>query len=137
MYMVKDVYLLYYIAYTCLAGLAGLNSLPEKSVLTKNVLVKPKSKDGCQKETFIKWYAKNKKHLQEEFPELSPAELTTIGLTRYKEQSTMQSNSDTAESLKTVEENKKRKLSSLEDEQSNEAKRPPSSLLSEFAFREK
>lgn len=119
-----------------------MNNLPEKPQKTKTVSPpsKPKSKDKDPKrESFVNWYAKNKKNLQEEFPELSVAELTKIGLTRYKEQTApKQSNSDHTVTSSTItstrEESKKRKLSNSEDEQGVEAKRPTSSILSKFAY---
>ncbi|XP_025153504.1 WD repeat and HMG-box DNA-binding protein 1 isoform X2 [Harpegnathos saltator] len=114
-------------------GLAGLNNLPEKPQKVapiKSVMAKPKSKDGPKKESFVNWYAKNKKNLQEEFPELSIPELTKIGLTRFKEQ-TKQPSSDTVTGS-TTREDKKRKLSNPEDE--HETKRSTASILSEFAY---
>jgi len=111
-----------------------LNSLPEKPqkpALSK-VPVKSKSKTESKKESFVNWYAKNKKNLQEEFPEINVAELTKIGLTRYKEE-TAQSNVDNAAGSSEL--SKKRKLSSPDKEHSSEAKRSIiSSKLSEFAF---
>ncbi|XP_011876288.1 PREDICTED: WD repeat and HMG-box DNA-binding protein 1 [Vollenhovia emeryi] len=115
-------------------GLAGLNSLPEKPqkpALSKVVPVKSKSKTESKKESFVNWYAKNKKNLQEEFPEVNVAELTKIGLTRYKEEAA-QSNADNAAGSSELF--KKRKLSSPDNEHSSEAKRSVSSKLSEFAF---
>lgn len=112
--------------------MAGLNNLPEKQqkpTLSKIVPSKPKPKAEPKKESFVNWYAKNKTSLQEEFPELSIADLTKIGLTRYKEE-TAQSNSNIAESS----EGKKRKLSNQNSEQNNVAKRSTSSKLSDFAF---
>ncbi|XP_071642540.1 WD repeat and HMG-box DNA-binding protein 1-like [Temnothorax longispinosus] len=115
-------------------GLAGLNSLPEKPqkpALSKVVPVKSKSKTESKKESFVNWYAKNKKNLQEEFPEVNVAELTKIGLTRYKEELTQSSADNAAGSSELF---KKRKLSSPDNEHSSEAKRSISSKLSEFAF---
>jgi len=113
-------------------GLAGLNSLPEKlEKLQKPPLkvTKSKSKTESKEGSFIKWYTKNKKKLQEEFPEMIDGELLKIGLTRYKEE-TRQSNIDnTTESSDSL---KKRKLSSPDNEHSN--KRSTSSVLSKFAF---
>ncbi|XP_071562752.1 WD repeat and HMG-box DNA-binding protein 1 [Temnothorax nylanderi] len=115
-------------------GLAGLNSLPEKPqkpALSKVVPVKSKSKTESKKESFVNWYAKNKKNLQEEFPEVNVAELTKIGLTRYKEELAQSSADNAAGSSELI---KKRKLSSPDNEHSSEAKRSISSKLSEFAF---
>lgn len=115
-------------------GLAGLNSLPEKPqkpALTKVPPVKAKSKAEPKKESFVNWYAKNKKSLQEEFPEVNVGELTKIGLARYKEE-TAQSNGDSAAGPSELF--KKRKLSSPDNEHTSEAKRSVSSKLSEFAF---
>lgn len=120
-----------------MAGLAGLNNLPEKpqkAALTKSISAKPKSKDVPKKESFVNWYAKNKKNLQEEFPDLSIPELTKMGLTRFKEQTTTNSNSEAVACLTTREESKKRKLSNSEDKQEVQAKRSVSSILSEFAY---
>lgn len=114
-----------------------MNSLPEKSqkaALTKPAPAKPKSKDGPKKESFVNWYAKNKKNLQEEFPNLNRAELTKISLTRYQEQSKSDSVACSSTTTNTREESKKRKLSNPEDEQGVEAKRSTSSILSEFAY---
>jgi len=115
-------------------GLAGLNSLPEKlEKLHKPPLkvTKSKSKTESKEGSFIKWYTKNKKKLQEEFPEMIDGELLKIGLTRYKEE-TRQSNIDnTTESSDSL---KKRKLSSPDNEHSNKVKRSTSSILSKFAF---
>lgn len=119
----------------CIAtGLAGLNSLPEKPqkpALTKPTPVKSKPKSEAKKESFVTWHAKNKKNLQEEFPEKSTAELVKIGLKRYKEE-TAESNSDNAS--ESLESSKKRKLSDSENGDSNEVKRSLSSKLSEFAY---
>ncbi|CAL1674927.1 unnamed protein product [Lasius platythorax] len=116
-----------------LKGLAGLNSLPEKPQKpVRTVPVKPKSKTESRKESFVTWYAKNRKNLQEEFPEINVVELTKIGLTRYKEETTKSNNADYA--VESSELNKKRKLSSPDNEHSNEAKRSLSSKLSQFAF---
>ncbi|XP_076237790.1 WD repeat and HMG-box DNA-binding protein 1 [Calliopsis andreniformis] len=113
-------------------GLAGLDITPEKpqKVITP---IPPKTKtkvakDTPKKETFVSWYAKNKKNLQEEFPELSPADLTKTALARYKEKDGISQSKDTPES-----ESKKRKLSP-ENEQNNQAKRASSKILSSFAF---
>lgn len=93
--------------------------------------VKSKSKTESKKESFVNWYAKNKKNLQEEFPEMNVAELTKIGLTRYKEE-TAQSNTNNAGGSSELF--KKRKLSNPDDENNSEAKRSVSSKLSQFAF---
>lgn len=114
-------------------GLAGLNSLPEKSpkpALSKPTPVKPKTKNEPKQESFIAWHAKNKKNLMEEFPDKEIDEVTKIGFARYKEQMS-QSSADSAES---PELSKKRKLPSPEKEENNEAKRSVSSKLSKFAF---
>ncbi|XP_011171190.1 WD repeat and HMG-box DNA-binding protein 1 [Solenopsis invicta] len=114
-------------------GLAGLNSLPEKPqkpALTKVVPVKSKSKTESKEGSFVKWYNKNKKNLQEEFPEGNVDELTKIGLTRFKEE-TAQSNADNTAGPSELF--KKRKLSSSDNEHS-EAKRAVSSKLNSFAF---
>ncbi|KZC07659.1 PREDICTED: WD repeat and HMG-box DNA-binding protein 1 [Dufourea novaeangliae] len=115
-------------------GLAGLDITPEKpqklSVSTP-APSKSKAKEakaGAKKETFISWYAKNKKSLQEEFPELSPADLTKTALSRYKEIGATPTSNVPPESTDT----KKRKLSS-EDEQ-NKPKRVANKILSTFAF---
>ncbi|XP_054000831.1 WD repeat and HMG-box DNA-binding protein 1 [Hylaeus anthracinus] len=112
-------------------GLAGLDITPDKSLkLTTPMSAPAKSKtkepkDGPKKETFVGWYAKNKKSLQEEFPELSPTDLTKTALARYKEKDAARQNNSSSEP-------KKRKLSS-ENEQ-NEPKRSSSKVLSSFAF---
>ncbi|XP_070155887.1 WD repeat and HMG-box DNA-binding protein 1 isoform X2 [Polyergus mexicanus] len=114
-------------------GLAGLNSLPEKPQKpVKTVPVKPKSKTESRKESFVTWYAKHRKDLQEEFPEVNVVELTKIGLTRYKETTSKSNKADNV--VESSELNKKRKLSSPDNEHSNEAKRSLSSKLSQFAF---
>ncbi|KAL6444509.1 hypothetical protein ACFW04_001974 [Cataglyphis niger] len=114
-------------------GLAGLNSLPEKPQKpAKTLPVKPKSKTESRKESFVTWYAKYRKDLQEEFPEVNVVELTKIGLARYKEATSKSNNADNA--VESSELNKKRKLSSPDNEHSNEAKRSLSSKLSQFAF---
>ncbi|RLU23684.1 hypothetical protein DMN91_003890 [Ooceraea biroi] len=118
-------------------GLAGLNSIPEKpekSPLIKSPLMrttKSKSKTESKEESFIKWYAKNKKNLQEEFPDMIDGELLKIGLTRYKGETRPSNADNTTESPGLL---KKRKLSSPDNERSNEAKRSTSSVLSKFAF---
>ncbi|KAL0104850.1 hypothetical protein PUN28_016473 [Cardiocondyla obscurior] len=115
-------------------GLAGLNNLPEKPqkpTLPKSVPVKSKSKTEPKKGSFINWYSKNKKNLQEEFPEMNVAELTKIGFTRYKEDTTQSSADNETRPLEVL---KKRKLSDSDAEHNNEAKRSISSKLSEFAF---
>lgn len=115
-------------------GLAGLNSLPEKSqkpsVLNKTTPIKPKTKTESKQESFIAWHTKNKKNLMEEFPDKEIDELTKIGFARYKEQMS-QSNTDNTESPELF---KKRKLPSPEKEENNEAKRSVNSKLSKFAF---
>ncbi|XP_011639181.1 WD repeat and HMG-box DNA-binding protein 1 isoform X2 [Pogonomyrmex barbatus] len=115
-------------------GLAGLNTLPEKPqkpALTKVVPIKSKSKTETKKESFVNWYAKNKKNLQEEFSEVNVAELTKIGLTRYKEETAQSNTNNTVGPSELI---KKRKLSSPDNEHSSEAKRFVSNKLSEFAF---
>lgn len=110
-----------------------MNSLPEKPQKSvKTVPIKPKSKTESRKESFVTWYAKNRKNLQEEFPEINVVELTKIGLTRYKEETSNSNNADSA--VESSELNKKRKLSSPDNDHSNEAKRSLSSKLSQFAF---
>lgn len=86
-------------------------------------------KDVVKKETFISWYAKNKKNLQEEFPDLSPADLTKYALVKYKEKNESSQNNNILTSL----ESKKRKLSP-ESEENNKSKRTSSKILSSFAF---
>lgn len=85
-------------------------------------------KDVVKKETFISWYAKNKKNLQEEFPDLSPADLTKYALAKYKEK-----NESSQNNILTSLESKKRKLSP-ESEESNKSKRTSNKILSSFAF---
>ncbi|XP_031834526.2 WD repeat and HMG-box DNA-binding protein 1 isoform X1 [Nomia melanderi] len=115
-------------------GLALLDITPEKpqklSVPSSapSKLKSKETKDGPKKETFISWYAKNKKSLQEEFPELSPADLTKTALTRYKSKVEPPPNDDVTESS----ESRKRKLSS--DDEQNKPKRASSKVLSSFAF---
>lgn len=124
---------MFFIFYFIIIGLAGLNSLPEKPqkpALTKVVPVKSKSKTESKEGSFVKWYNKNKKNLQEEFPEGNVDELTKIGLTRFKEE-TAQSNADNTAGPSELF--KKRKLSSSDNEHS-EAKRAVSSKLNSFAF---
>ncbi|KAG7206975.1 hypothetical protein KM043_000866 [Ampulex compressa] len=111
-------------------GLAGLDAAPEKlQKLVATTAVKPKPKNTVKKETFVGWYAKNKKSLQEEFPDLNPAELTKTALLRYKEDIVRQP-LDTTE----ITEGKKRKLSSPDNEQINQPKRVTGKTLSSFAF---
>lgn len=120
-------------------GLAGLNNLPEKPERKQKPSIikvtKLKSKSDLKEESFIKWYAKNKRNLQEEFPEMIDGEVLKLGLTRYKEGMRQSHAGDTpAESPKGVL--KKRKLPSPDREHDNEAKRSTSSasVLSKFAF---
>ncbi|KAK0078713.1 hypothetical protein PV325_002159 [Microctonus aethiopoides] len=112
-------------------GLDGLNSLPEKpqkpktpnlsSLKTQLQQQKISPMNKVKKETFVTWFEKNKEDLQNEFPEMSPSDLTKVALPRYKEES--------QELLKSQNtENKKRKLISPESENS-QSKRPPSKLL--------
>ncbi|XP_047354511.1 WD repeat and HMG-box DNA-binding protein 1 isoform X1 [Vespa velutina] len=111
------------------AGLTGLNTAqekPQRSVTEKNLSSKSKPKNEVKKETFVGWYAKQKKHLQEEFPSYKPAELTKIALSRYKEISTTQDKEEQSEG-------KKRKLSSPETEQNSQNKRSYTEKLSTFA----
>lgn len=113
-------------------GLAGLDITPEKpQKLITSIPVHPKSKskeskDTSKKETFVSWYAKNKKSLQEKFPELNSTDLTKTALARYKEIYAVSQSNDSLES-------KKRKLSS-ENEQNNEPKRV-SNVLSSFVYK--
>ncbi|CAK9804293.1 WD repeat and HMG-box DNA-binding protein 1 [Anthophora quadrimaculata] len=112
-------------------GLANLDITPEKPQKLSTPISassKSKTKDASKKETFISWYAKNKKSLQEEFPELSPADLTKRALTRYKEKDTASPNN-----ISSPSEPKKRKLSP-EKEETNQPKRASSKILSSFAF---
>lgn len=110
-----------------------MNSLPEKPQKpAKTLPVKPKSKTESRKESFVTWYAKYRKDLQEEFPQVNVVELTKIGLARYKEATLKSNNVDNA--VESSEINKKRKLSSPDNEHSNEAKRSLSSKLSQFVF---
>lgn len=115
-------------------GLAGLDIAPQKiqKLTLSSVSSKLKTKeikDVVKKETFISWYAKNKKNLQEEFPDLSPADLTKYALAKYKEKNESSQNNNILTSL----ESKKRKLSP-ESEESNKSKRTSSKILSSFAF---
>lgn len=124
----------YCILYCITTGLASLNTLsekPEKPTSIKTLPVTSKPKSVPKKESFVNWHVKNKKNLQEEFPEMSAAELIRIGLRRYKEE-TAESNSDNASG--SSESSKKRKLSNAENGDSNEVKRSISSKLSEFAY---
>ncbi|XP_011312326.1 WD repeat and HMG-box DNA-binding protein 1 isoform X2 [Fopius arisanus] len=108
-------------------ALDGMNMLSAKSPKkTPTITVlKPKSNPKLlteKKNTFVSWFEKKKQELQEEFPHLSPRDLTKIGLERYKSESDFQDF-----------ETKKRKLSGSESPNS-EAKRPASKLI-DFAFR--
>jgi hypothetical protein len=96
-------------------------------------VTKSKSKTESKEGSFIKWYTKNKKKLQEEFPEMIDGELLKIGLTRYKEE-TRQSTIDIDNTTESSDSLKKRKLSSPDNEHSNKVKRSASSVLSKFAF---
>ncbi|XP_029056611.2 WD repeat and HMG-box DNA-binding protein 1 isoform X1 [Osmia bicornis bicornis] len=113
-------------------GLAGLDiTLDKPQKPAPFIALKPKAKqakDAPKKETFVSWYAKNKKSLQEEFPELSPADLTKAALARYKEKEVIP-NRNTPESS----ESKKRKLSP-ESEQNDQPKRGLNTLLSSFSY---
>ncbi|XP_033334142.2 WD repeat and HMG-box DNA-binding protein 1 isoform X2 [Megalopta genalis] len=113
-------------------GLAGLDTAPEKAQKQPTpVPSKPKvkdTKDVPKKETFVSWYAKNKKYLQEEFPELSTTDLMKQALARYKEKDDTPQHKGTTEST----ESKKRKLSS--EDEGNKPKRTSSKVLSSFAF---
>lgn len=62
---------------------------------------------------------------------MNVAELTKIGLTRYKEEPAQSNDDNTAGPSELV---KKRKLSSPDNEHNSEVKRSISSKLSEFAF---
>ncbi|XP_057323397.1 WD repeat and HMG-box DNA-binding protein 1 [Microplitis mediator] len=114
-------------------GLDGLNSLPEKISKTP-VTVKTttgrkglgkKEANGEKKETFVKWFEKNKPDLQAEFPELSLSDLTKTALKRYKEDS-----DDSQKSNGSDSDNKKRKLSSPDsDSQSKKSTGSLSSFL--------
>lgn len=110
-------------------GLLGLNTAqekPQKSLTEKKSSIKPKPKNEVKKETFISWYAKQKKKLQEEFPDYTPAELTKIALSRYKEIS-----ATPAQNTDEPTEGKKRKLSQSPESENNQTKR--SQKLSNFA----
>ena len=115
-------------------GLAGLDITPIKPQKLPTTLAPPKSKTkeskgAPKKESFVSWYAKNKKSLQEEFPELSPADLTKTALARYKEKDIVSQKKNTPDTL----ESKKRKLSP-DSEQNNQPKRASSTILRSFAF---
>lgn len=117
-----------------ITGLAGLDITPIKPQKLPTTLAPPKSKtkelkDAPKKESFVSWYAKNKKSLQEEFPELSPVDLTKTALARYKEKDIVSQKKNTPDTL----ESKKRKLSP-DSEQNNQPKRASSTILSSFAF---
>lgn len=114
-------------------GLAGLDTTPDKpqKVATPTTLLsKSKAKEtksGPKKETFIGWYSKNKKSLQQEFPELSLADLTKTALARYKEK-----DASSQSSLSEPTDSKKRKLSP--ESEHNQPKRATSTILNSFAF---
>ncbi|KAI4502565.1 hypothetical protein M0802_002477 [Mischocyttarus mexicanus] len=112
-------------------GLTGLNTAqekPQRSIVEKNTPPsKLKPKNEAKKETFVAWYAKQKKHLQEEFPDHKPAELTKIALSRYKEIPATQDKEEPTEG-------KKRKLSSPETELNSQPKRSFAEKLSSFAI---
>ncbi|XP_076761304.1 WD repeat and HMG-box DNA-binding protein 1 isoform X2 [Xylocopa sonorina] len=116
-------------------GLAGLDITPEKpqklsaSMSAPSKLKAKPAKGVPKKETFIGWYAKNKKSLQEEFPNLNPADLTKTALARYKEDDTSSRNNNASD----LSESKKRKLSP-ESEQKNESERASNKMLRTFAF---
>ena len=109
---------------------------------------KPKSSASKAKKTesFLSWFSRNKKHLQEEFPEISLTELTKLGLTKFKESSQDikpkesaqdKISTESAEDITSKEANietKKRKLSeSDETAPVSEPKRSASSKLAAFA----
>ncbi|KAG8040639.1 hypothetical protein G9C98_002635 [Cotesia typhae] len=92
-------------------GLDGLNSLPEKAPKTPvTPVVKTAKKSLGKKESFVKWYERNKADLEKEFPNLSGTELSKVGHKRYKEENDSQSNG-TEDS-----DSRKRKLSSPEND---------------------
>lgn len=118
-------------------GLAGLDITPEKpQKVTTPTLPKSKTKeakDTIKKETFVSWYAKNKKSFQEEFPELSATDLTKTALARYKEKDGISEKKSTKADAVGSLESKKRKLSP-EKEQNNQPKRTSSTILSSFIY---
>ncbi|XP_012277279.1 WD repeat and HMG-box DNA-binding protein 1 isoform X2 [Orussus abietinus] len=104
-------------------SLSELDALLEQPQKTKSPVVvpsKPKPKKSPRKESFVSWYAKNKKSLQEEFPELSSADLTKAALKRFKEEGP----------------SKKRKLSNGANEEDSQAKRPSINKLTDFICRD-
>ncbi|KAK2582311.1 hypothetical protein KPH14_004650 [Odynerus spinipes] len=113
---------------TGLIGLSNAQEKSQKSVIDKKAPVKSKPKNDVKRETFVSWYAKQKKHLQEEFPDHTPAELTKIALSKYKEMSaTSMQNTDE------LTEGKKRKLSQSPESDNNQTKRSYIEKLSNFA----
>lgn len=117
-------------------GLAGLDVTPDKpqksmpSSSRSMAASKSKTKDAPKKETFIGWYAKNKKNLQAEFPELNPAELTKAAMMKFKEKDV--SSQDSSTSSQPLE-SRKRKLSPQQD---TEPKRTSNQTLRSFEFNE-
>lgn len=107
---------------------------------------KPAPTKAKKTESFVSWFSRNKKHLQEEFPEISITELTKLGLSKFKESPQdikskespqVIKSKESSQDLKSKEENletKKRKLcESGETTPVSEPKRSASSKLAAFA----
>ncbi|XP_025602291.2 WD repeat and HMG-box DNA-binding protein 1 [Athalia rosae] len=108
--------------------LSEVKSLTEKS--------KPKAQTVTQskapKESFTFWYAKNKKALTEELPDLDMKQIMLVALERYKANNKILPNSSKAF---VIQENKKRKLSDIDDEEKQNCG-TTAEKLSAFAFTE-
>ncbi|XP_066591186.1 WD repeat and HMG-box DNA-binding protein 1 isoform X2 [Prorops nasuta] len=112
-------------------GLEGLSTAPQKPIkqaTPKPLPTKSIVKNTRSKESFVNWYAKQKKSLQEEFPHLNSSDLTKEALQRYKDEVAAPC-SQTDEVL----EGKKRKASP-ELKLENQPKRSVSSALSAFSY---
>lgn len=119
-------------------GLLALDTRdePKKLPITSPILqkikkpsIKTKEKLPTKKESYVKWYVRNKKKLEEEFPGMNATELTAKCLEKYRNMP------DDVDSTKDDnEETKKRKLSETDETMPvSEAKKSTSSKLAAFA----
>lgn len=114
--------------------MAQFNTLPEnprKAAASVTSAEKPKAsekKETNKEGSFVSWYGKNKKKLQEEFPELNPSELTKAALKKFKDMEGQPNSTDNNS------QGKKRKLSSEDSNGDTQPKLTTATKLSSFAF---
>lgn len=109
---------------------------------------KSKALSQPKKQTFVEWFALQKASLQTQYPDITPTELTKIGMKIFREKpaekelkpnnadenSQISQNSETIPETQVIE-SKKRKIDDIsEDNKNKDGKQSVSKKLSLFAF---